>query len=140
MQTRLLVAAPDVESLNLYRELIASAEALLPLGFATEFVDGRDVLTQRIGARAADVLLYDWELTGAETPDYMRELIALDPKLRTIIIMPLALRQYRLCLWQAGVCVGLPKEHLDQEWLLSMLCLVTRAMQREERLLKEMEK
>lgn len=140
MQTRLLVAAPDPESLGLYRDLIDSAEALLPLGFATEFVDSRDLLTQRIGARAADVLLYDWELTGADTPDYMRELIALDPKLRTIIIMPLALRQYRLCLWQAGVCVGLPKEHLDQEWLLSMLCLVTRAMQREERLLKDLEK
>lgn len=137
---RLLVAAPDDEGLKLYRGLIASAEALLPLGFATEYVLSRPALTALVSRHAADVLLYDWELTGSETPDYMRELIALDPRLRTIIIMPLALRQYRQCLWQAGVCVGLPKEHLDQEWLLSMLCLVTRAMQREERLLGQMEK
>ena len=140
MSARLLVAAPDAESLALYRALIASAEALLPLGIQTEYVESRAALTNRVGEHAADVLLYDWELSGAETPDYMRELIALDPRLRTIIIMPLALRQYRQCLWQAGVCVGLPKEHLDQEWLLSMLCLVTRAMQREERLLNDMEK
>jgi len=139
MQARLLVAAPTAESLRLYQELIASAEELLPLGFATEYVGNRGLLTERIGARAADVLLYDWELTGPETPDFMRELIALDPKLRTIVIMPLALRQYRQCLWQAGVCVGLPKEHLDQEWPLSMLCLVSRAMQREARLLEKME-
>ena len=52
--------------------------------------------------------------------------------------MPLDLRQYRACLWEAGACVGLPKEHLDQEWLLSLLCLINRAMEREERLLRDL--
>jgi len=140
MCVRLLVAAPNDESLALYRALIISAESLLPLGLDTDFVSERKALETRVAAQSADILLYDWELSGADTPDYMRELIALDPKIRTIIVMPLALRQYRQCLWQAGVCVGVPKEHLDQEWLLSMLCLVSRAMQREARLLKEMEK
>jgi hypothetical protein len=54
------------------------------------------------------------------------------------VIAPLHLRQYRQCLWEAGACVGLPKEYLDQEWLLSMLCLINRAMGREERLKQEL--
>jgi hypothetical protein len=78
-------------------------------------------------------VLLDWLLAGADTPQYLRALRALNPALRTIVVMPLAVRQYRTCLWDAGACVGLPKEHLDQEWLLSMLCLMSRAMEREQR-------
>jgi len=38
MSVRLLVAAPNDESLALYRALINSAESLLPLGLDTDFV------------------------------------------------------------------------------------------------------
>ena len=138
MSLRLAIAAPDADSIALYRSLLESARRLLPLDIVAREVTTREELTHRAGEREADLLLLDWLLAGADTPEYVRELVTLDPALRTIIVMPLHLRQYRTCLWNAGACVGVPKEHLDQEWLLSMLCLVTRAMERQERLRNEL--
>jgi hypothetical protein len=135
---RLLIAAPDDESIALYRSLLDSALGLLPLEIAVRDVRTCRDVTERVVEREVDVLLLDWLLAGAGTPALVRELMALDPGVRTLIVMPLSLRQYRSCLWQAGACVGVPKEHLDQEWLLSMLCLVTRAMERQERLRTEL--
>lgn len=140
MTTRLLIAAPDTNSLDLYRSLLQSALELLPLDIAADFLSTRADLTARVAARDADVLLLDWLLADAETPAYLGELVKLDPRLRTIVIAPLHLRQYRQCLWEAGACVGLPKEYLDQEWLLSMLCLINRAMEREARLKQEFQR
>jgi DNA-binding NarL/FixJ family response regulator len=137
MNIRLLIAAPDPDSIELYDSLLSSALQLLPLDIDVSHATTRAGLTQRVAAQEADVLLIDWLLAGAETPDYLRELVGLNPRLRTIVVMPLHLRQYRTCLWEAGACVGLPKEHLDQEWLLSMLCLINRAIEREERLKQE---
>ena len=133
MNVRLLIAAPDAESLDLYQALLRSALRLLPLDISAEFAVSRDELLERVGAHACDVVLLDWEIAGPATPDFLSALSELHPAIRTIVVMPLQLRQYRQCLWEAGVCVGLPKEHLDQEWLLSMLCLITRAMEREAR-------
>jgi DNA-binding NarL/FixJ family response regulator len=137
MTIRLLIGAPDPESIALYQALLTSALRLLPLDIVAGCACTREELTRRIAARETDVLLLDWSLTGADTPAYVRELIGHHPRLRTIITMPLHLRQYRTCLWEAGACVGLPKEHLDQEWLLSMLCLINRAMEREDRWARE---
>jgi DNA-binding NarL/FixJ family response regulator len=128
---RLVIAAPDAESVALYRSLLASAIRLLPLEIDAHVVTSRAELDNE--AHDADAVLLDWLLAGADTPQYLRALRALNPALRTIVVMPLAVRQYRTCLWDAGACVGLPKEHLDQEWLLSMLCLMSRAMEREQR-------
>ena len=133
MNVRLLIAAPDAESIDLYQTLVRSALRLLPLDIKPEYAASRDELVERVGAHLADVVLLDWEIAGPATPDFLHTLAELHPGLRTIVVMPLQLRQYRQCLWEAGVCVGLPKEHLDQEWLLSMLCLITRAMEREAR-------
>jgi DNA-binding NarL/FixJ family response regulator len=131
MKLRLVIAAPDADSIDLYRSLLESALDLLPLDIEARYVTSRAELTREVAAHEADAMLLDWLLAGPETPAYARELIALDPRLRTIIVMPLHLRQYRACVWDAGACVGVPKEHLDQEWLLSMLCLMNRAMERE---------
>ena len=133
MNVRLLIAAPDAESVDLYQTLVRSALRLLPLDINAAYAASRDELIERVGAHQSDVVLLDWEIAGPATPDFLHTLIGLHPGLRTIVVMPLQLRQYRQCLWEAGVCVGLPKEHLDQEWLLSMLCLITRAMEREAR-------
>lgn len=138
MTTRLLIAAPDQDSLDLYRSLLDSALQLLPLDLAAQYLAAPEALTQAVAAQTADVLLLDWQLAGADTPRYLGELIKLHPQLRTIVIAPLHLRQYRQCLWEAGACVGLPKEYLDQEWLLSMLCLINRAIEREARLRQEL--
>lgn len=131
MNVRLLIAAPDAESLDLYQTLVRSALRLLPLDIKADYAASRAELVERVGAHECDVVLLDWEIAGPATPDFLHTLAELHPGLRTIVVMPLQLRQYRQCLWEAGVCVGLPKEHLDQEWLLSMLCLITRAMERE---------
>jgi hypothetical protein len=131
---RLVIAAPDPESIALYDGLLEHALRLLPLDITVDHVRTCADLAERARAHEDDVLLLDWLLAGGETPQYLRELLALHPRLRTLVIMPLDLRQYRACLWNAGACVGLPKEHLDHEWLLSMLCLMSRAMEREARL------
>jgi DNA-binding NarL/FixJ family response regulator len=130
---RLVIAAPDADSIALYDGLLDHALRLLPLDIEVSHATTREALTERAQGRQDDVLILDWLLAGAETPQYLRELLAVDPRLRTLVVMPLDLRQYRTCLWSAGACVGLPKEHLDHEWLLSMLCLMTRAIEREAR-------
>ena len=131
MKVRFLIAAPDADSLDLYRSLLQSALKLLPLHVETAFASSRDAVSRAVGAHLHDIVMLDWELAGPDTPDFLRSLVALQPGLRTIVVMPLQLRQYRQCLWEAGVCVSLPKENLDQEWMLSILCLITRAMDRE---------
>lgn len=138
MTMRLLIAAPDQNSLELYHSLVESALQLMPLDLAASYIATPAELTERVAARAGDVLLLDWQLAGADTPHYLGELVKLNPHLRSIVVAPLHLRQYRQCLWEAGACVGLPKEYLDQEWLLSMLCLINRAMEREDRLRQEL--
>jgi hypothetical protein len=140
MHIRLLIAAPDPDSLALYDSLLNSALELLPLDIAVSHAATTAELTQRVTAQSVDVLLLEWPVAAAETPAYLHELVALHPGLRTIVVMPLQLRQYRACLWAAGACVSLPKEHLDQEWMLSMLCLINRAMEREARLQPESER
>jgi DNA-binding NarL/FixJ family response regulator len=133
MSIRLLIATADDEWGKLYRSLVDHALRLLPLDIVAREVTSQESLTRSVRDHEADVVLLDWLVAEAATPDYLRELLALDPSLRTIVTMPLHLRQYRACLWEAGACVGVPKEHLDQEWVLSMLCLITRAMAREAR-------
>jgi DNA-binding NarL/FixJ family response regulator len=130
---RLVIAAPDAESIALYDGLLDHALRLLPLEIDVCHARTSTELTERARTHEDDVLILDWLLAGAETPRYLRELLALHPSLRTLVVMPLDLRQYRACLWNAGACVGLPKEHLDHEWLLSMLCLMNRAIAREAR-------
>jgi DNA-binding NarL/FixJ family response regulator len=134
MAMRLLIAAPDDSSIELYCSLLASAQALLPLDIVSDTVMSQAELTRRIAQCDTDVLMLDWLLAGTDTPRYLHELLTLYPELRSIVVTPLQLRQYRQCLWESGACVGLPKEFLDQEWLLSMLCLITRAMQREAKM------
>lgn len=133
MNVRCLIAAPDPESLGLYRSLVQSALDLLPLDVDVAYSSSREAASIGVAAHRYDVVMLDWELAGPETPDFLRSLIGLQPGLRSVVVMPLHLRQYRRCLWEAGVCVALPKDNLDQEWLLSVLCLITRAMAREAR-------
>jgi DNA-binding NarL/FixJ family response regulator len=137
MTIRLLIGAPDPESIRLYDSLLESALRLLPLDIVADHAATSEETIQRVAGGAVDLLLLDWALAGGDTPAFLRHLVELSARLRTIIVMPLHLRQYRSCLWQAGACVGLPKEHLDQEWLLSMLCLINRAMEREQRWARE---
>jgi DNA-binding NarL/FixJ family response regulator len=134
MKIRLLIATPDTESKNLLHSLVNAAMQMVPLDIEISDANKISELVIRSVDQLDDLLLLDWQLAGAETPNHLRDLLALNPKLRVIALLPLQLRQYRQCLWQVGACSSIPKEYLDQEWLLSVLCLISRAMEREERL------
>ena len=82
-----------------------------------------------------DVVLVDWPLVREGTPDLVRELVQRNPRLRIVALLPLTYRQYRREVWQAGACSSIAKEHIEQEWLSSVLCIMHRAMEREARLL-----
>ena len=66
----------------------------------------------------------------------MRALLVRNPRLRIVALLPQSYRQYRQQVWEAGACTSIPHEHMDQEWLSSILCVMHRAMEREARLLQ----
>lgn len=134
MRIRLLLAAPDDESIDLLQTLLAEAAQLLPFDVAGAVVQGRDALIARARQRQDDVVLLDWSMGGAGSPELVRELLQINPTLRLMVLLPTHLRQYRMQIWQAGACSSIPKERLDQEWLSSALCIMHRAMEREVRM------
>jgi hypothetical protein len=133
MPIRLLLATPDAHTDVLIHELLAAALQLVPLDVTLQTVADRGALFERAVGNCDDVVLLDWSLAGAGSPDLVRELLALNSHLRIISLLPLHLRQYRQIIWEAGACSSIPLERLDQEWLSSALCLMNRAMQREAR-------
>ena len=134
MKIRLLIATPDLECRKILHSLLDAAMELVPLDIEARDVHDLAALQERNAARQDDLLLLDWQLAGEETPNRLRELTTQNSKLRVITLLPLQLRQYRQCIWQSGACSSIPKEHIDQEWLSTVLCLINRAMEREERL------
>ena len=136
MSLRAAIAVPDQESLDLMRELLQAALGLVKHDVQVAHADSRQALVGRALADQDDVIFLDWELVGPETPDLVHELVRINPRLRTVVLLPLQLRQYRQRLWEAGACTSIPKEYLDQEWLSSVLCLIHRAMEREARVLR----
>ncbi|MFN8472556.1 MAG: response regulator [Anaerolineae bacterium] len=131
MGLRAVIAVSDEETLALIRELLQAALALVRHDVQIAHTDTRQALLARTLADQDDVIFLDWELVGPETPDLVREIARLNPRLRTVVLLPLHLRQYRQCLWEAGAYSSIPKEYLDQEWLSSVLCLIRRAIDRE---------
>jgi hypothetical protein len=90
-----------------------------------------------VDAHQDDIILLDWQLAGPQTPALVRDMLVRDPLLRVVTLLPEHQRQYRQLVWDAGACNGIPKEHIDQEWLSTVLCLMHRAMQREARFLEK---
>jgi DNA-binding NarL/FixJ family response regulator len=133
---RVLLATPDDETLALMQVLLEAALQLVPL--TVEVHTGRtpEQLLERARLDLDDIVLLDWPLAGADSPDLVRTVFQINPRLRVIALLPDHPRQYRQCLWEAGACSSIPKERLDQEWISSALCLMNRAMQREARLLE----
>jgi hypothetical protein len=134
MIIRLLLAIPDNESSRLMHTLLDAALSLVPIDVELSEVRSRKELLSRVLMRMDDVVFLDWELAGAETPELVREVTSMNRSLRVVALLPLQLRQYRQTLWEAGACSGIPREHLDQELLSSLLCTTHRAMCREARL------
>lgn len=145
MAIRILLAIPTEECLALLHSLLNETLNLICFDLVTTEVRTRTALLERIDtglsneAKNVDILLLDWELVEQETPALVRELLACNPRLRIIALLPHHLRQYRELVWNAGACNSMPKEHMDQEWLSSILCVMFRAMQREAKLRAELQ-
>ena len=136
MQMRLLLATPDAESRDLLHAILALALDLMCLQVTTAEASTRTEVMEHAQAHADDVILLDWSMAEAETPDFVRELHTINPLLRIVVLLPNRVQQYRQLVWDAGACNSIPKEHMEQEWLSSVLCVMHRAMEREARLLK----
>jgi DNA-binding NarL/FixJ family response regulator len=136
MHMRLLFAVPDRTTQNVLHTLLDSALCLNPLDVAYESVHSKAELLPRIDAGLDDIVLLDWQIAESETPTLVREMLQRNPNLRVVALLPESQRQYRQHVWNAGACNGIPKEYMDQEWLSTVLCLMHRAMEREQRLIR----
>ena len=129
-----LLAALDDERLQQLSLLLDSALRLVPLDLEVAEVRAPADLLYRAHLDLDDVVLLDWSLAEAGSPDLVRELARINPHLRAIAILPDGSHQRRQRVWEAGACSSIPWDRMDPEWLSSALCLVDRAMLWEERL------
>ena len=137
MHIRLLFASPDEDSIELLHSIYASAMDLMCLSTSVATVADQTALLARIEARSDDVVLLDWLMAEAATPTLVTRILERNPKMRVVVMLPETYRQYRQKVWDAGACNSIPKEHMEQEWFSSILCVMHRAMEREERLRME---
>ena len=113
MLIRLLFATPEAEFLKLLDSVIETALELTPLEVTTAAVNARPALLQRIAAGDDDVIVLDWSLVGAATPDLVREILQRNSQLRVVALLPEIQRQYRQQVWSAGACSRIPTEHIN---------------------------
>lgn len=137
---RMLLAIPATEEMALIHSILNSALDLTCLDVTTMEVYNRDALMARIITDQDDMVLLDWDIAQEQTPDLVREILTLNRRLRIVVLLPLSHRQYRQSVWDAGACNGIPRDHMDQEWLSTVLCLMQRAIERETRILSTCKK
>ena len=128
---RLLFAVPEPGSLELMHSVLDSALCLTPLSVTFSEVRTLGELCERVKQSLDDVILLDWDMVQSDTPQLVQDILASNPKLRVVVLLPQSSRQYRKLVWEAGACNGIPKEYMDQEWLSTVLCIMHRAMERE---------
>ena len=139
MHIRLLFASPDESSLSLLQSIHDSAIDLMCFTTSTATASSNEALCERVEARMDDVILLDWSMAEAGTPELVEILLKKNPKLRVVVLLPMNYRQYRREVWNAGACNSIPKELMEQEWFSSIICVMHRAMEREARLRAEYE-
>ncbi len=131
MSIRVLLAGPNPNSLDLQRVLLDASTNLVCFRVQSSSVATVEALWARVEADLDDVILLDWHLVEAQTPELVRAILQSKPRLRIVALLPQGYRQYRKSVWEAGACSSIPQEHMDQEWLSSILCVMQRAIQRE---------
>ena len=131
MSIRVLLAGPNPNSLDLQRVLLDASTNLVCFRVQSSSVATVETLWARVEADLDDVILLDWHLVEAQTPDLVLAMLEGTPRLRVVALLPQSSRQYRKSVWEAGACSSIPQEHMDQEWLSSILCVMQRAIQRE---------
>ncbi|HAJ37978.1 MAG TPA: hypothetical protein DCL15_20090 [Chloroflexi bacterium] len=139
MTIRILLAAEDQAFLTLLDRVMAATRPLLAFDVDVQHASTRAAVCARAESRADDIILLDWGMADADTPDLIEYLFRCDANLRVVALLPQDSVQYRSRVWAAGACASIPREHMDQEWLASILCVVHRAMAREARLRNNMD-
>lgn len=139
MNIRLLIATPDDASLALLQSVVTATRDLTCFAITPATAQSEQEIFRHVDAALEDVILLDWEMTQAATADLVRTILAHNPQMRIVVLLPSHQRQYRQLVWAAGACNSIPKEYVEQEWLSSILCVMVRAMQREARLRAEYE-
>jgi len=116
--------------------ILDSALCLTPL--TVSFTETRTLseLCARVEEKLDDVIFLDWDMVEADTPQLVKDMLAANPLLRVVVLLPQSSRQYRKLVWEAGACNGIPKEFMDQEWLSTVLCIMHRAIERESKYLE----
>ena len=140
MLLRLLLAIPQSEELALVHSILDSALDLTCLDVAADEVTDVANLCAVVAEERHDIILLDWDMAQSETPALVSEILRQNPQMRVVVLLPLSYRQYRQMVWDAGACNGIPREHMDQEWISTVLCLMHRAMEREKRILATCQK
>ncbi len=89
MKMRLLFAIPDDQSLALMHSILTSALELNPLAVETAAVATYADLMKRVVADGDDIVLLDWNISGADTSAVVEEILALNPRLRVVALLPM---------------------------------------------------
>jgi DNA-binding NarL/FixJ family response regulator len=128
------MAAGNAEFRRTLHELVDAARALLPIEIETAETSSVEQTREQIAEWGPDALLLDWSLAPSGMLDVVRDILAGDPELRLLVLLPETGREYREAVWRAGACACLPRHRADAEWLQAVLCVMYRARQREARL------
>jgi len=129
---RVLLAIASPLFRQTMQQVARAALDLLPWPVAVEVVEAPSELEEKAGRDPRTLLLLDWEWAKEETPALLSRLFERNPKMRVVVLLPPgAPKAYRSALWAAGACASTPRDRLDEEWMITILCLVRRAMERE---------
>ncbi|WP_448594784.1 hypothetical protein [Thermoflexus hugenholtzii] len=129
---RVLIAIVSPLFRQTMQRVAQAALDLLPWPVAVEVIEAPSELEERAGRDPRTLLLLDWEWAKEETPDLLSRLFDRNPRMRVVVLLPPgAPKAYRSALWAAGACASTPRDRLDEEWMITVLCLVRRAMERE---------
>ncbi|MBI4277967.1 MAG: hypothetical protein HY660_05875 [Armatimonadetes bacterium] len=134
MAFHLLLAEKDAEFRRTLVELVQAVRVRLPVALDCDVTSSPEETREQVARRQPDALLLDWHIAAEGTPEFIRDLQALDPGIRILVLLPGDARQYRLAVWAAGACAGIPRERVEAEWLTTAVCIMQRAMQREANL------
>jgi DNA-binding NarL/FixJ family response regulator len=129
---RVLLAIASPLFRQTMQRVAQAALDLLPWPVTVETVEAPSELEERAGRDPRTLLLLDWEWAKEETPDLLSRMFDRNPQMRVVVLLPPgAPKAYRSALWAAGACASTPRDRLDEEWMVTILCLVRRAMERE---------
>ncbi len=132
MTLRVLLAIASPVFRQTMRRITDLAVDLLPWPVEIDEAADSRQLEEKLSVSPTTLLLLDWEWGREEVIALLPHLFERNPFMRVVVLLPPAApKAYRTALWRAGACASTPRDRLDEEWLVTILCLVRRAMERE---------